>query len=314
MFAQLSRAAYTLPNMLIDDRNPTGRGLLHRLRLWVLPTLVAALIGGNFFFANLDSIAVTAAAAAAIGLFGIPHGTLDVEIAAQRFGRSSLSGKAQIIAAYLACAASMGLCWYLAPGMALALFLIISIVHFSQDWQSGAEPFLAMMVAWALISLPALSHPEIVSDIFALLTGSASGQTIAALLAMASAPAALGSLVYAFWTYRNGQLRDAVEVISCLVAALLLPPLIAFAIFFCGLHSPRHMAAAMDEAGALGNRQKLAIIIAVTLLSFGLGALLFANQGAIGVEANIIRTAFILISILTVPHFILEHILAKAGK
>lgn len=284
------------------------------LRLWVLPLCVAALTGGNFFFGSIDTIPITATAAIAIVLFGIPHGTLDVEIAALRFGRSSVSGKAQIISAYLVCAGMMGLFWFVAPALALAFFLLVSIIHFSQDWHNGSDPFLAMMVAGGLIAVPALSHPENVGEIFALLTSDASGETIAALLAIASAPAALGCLVYAFWAWRNEKRRDAIEVTSCLVAALFLPPLIAFAIYFCGLHSPRHMAAAMDEAGPLGSRQKLIVITAVTLLSLGLGALLFANQAEIGLESNIIRTAFVLISILTVPHFILEQILTKANS
>lgn len=313
MFARCSGAAYILKKMT-THRTPAGASLLPRLRLWVLPIFVAALIGGNFFIGSLDTMAVTAAAAAAIVLFGIPHGTLDVEIAAQHFGRTSIAGKAQIIITYLGCAAVMGLCWYVAPALALTLFLMVSIVHFSHDWQNGAEPFLAMMVAWGLIAVPALSHPDNVAGIFALLTNSQSGETIAALLAIASAPAALGCLVYSFWTWHNGKRRDAVDVMSCLIAALFLPPLIAFAIFFCGLHSPRHMAGAMAEAGALVQRQKLMIVAAVTLLSFGIGALLFTHQAAIGIESNIIRTAFILISILTVPHFILEHLLGRFGN
>lgn len=298
--------------MVFADRSPTGAAPSPSLRLWVLPFIVTLLFIIDSYFVGLESIFVTAVAAGAIVVFGIPHGSLDVEIAGHRFGYSSLVGKVQITVGYLVCAAFMMVCWRFAPALALSSFLLVSIVHFSQDWRKGAEPFLAMMVGWGLVSVPALSHPDIVSDIFILLTDNPSGETIASLLAIASAPAALGCLVYALWAYRNGNVRDAVDVLSCLAAALLLPPLIAFAIFFCGLHSPRHMASALEDAGTLSAPRKLAVIIAVTLLALGLGAALFAQQVAFGTEANIIRTAFILISILTVPHFLLEHMLAKS--
>jgi Brp/Blh family beta-carotene 15,15'-monooxygenase len=104
---------------------------------------------------------------------------------------------------------------------------------------------------------------------------------------------------------------DAALALACIAAALLLPPLVAFAIFFCGLHSPRHMADALRETGDLSPLKKTAIIIAVFSLSLGLGALMFLFQGDVPADMGIVRIAFILISTLTVPHFILEHILSN---
>lgn len=282
-----------------------GRGL------WALPFVVAVLVAIDLNSNILDAGWATAIAALAITLFGIPHGTLDVEIAAHRFGMSTLAGKTRIIAAYLAVAALTAMCWFAAPAAALTLFLLVSMVHFGEDWLNEGEPFLAMMVGWGLISVHALAHPQAVSDIFVLLTNDASGATIADLLAIASAPAILGCIVYILWAFRTGATQLAVEVLSCLAAALLLPPLVAFAIFFCGLHSPRHMASAIAEAGGISQRQKALVIVAVTALSLGFGALLFTQQGSFKVEDSIIRTAFILISILTVPHFILEQLMRR---
>jgi Brp/Blh family beta-carotene 15,15'-monooxygenase len=249
-------------------------------------------------------------AAVAIVLAGVPHGTLDVEIAAAHFGQKGFAGKAKIIGGYLACAGAMVLLWLQLPELALISFLIISIVHFSRDWRGGVDPFLAMMVGWALVALPALASPDDVAMIFAALTGSDNGAVIGALLGAASVPAALGSLVFAYWAFRHDDKQSALEVLACIAAALLLPPLVAFAIFFCGLHSPRHMADALRETGDLSPIKKAAIICAVFALSLGLGVLMFLYQGDVPADMGIIRTAFILISTLTVPHFILEHILS----
>ena len=280
------------------------------LRLFALPVATLLLVIIDRFWGGMNSPHVNMLAAVAIVLAGIPHGTLDVEIAAAHFGQKGITGKIRIIGGYLLCAAAMVLLWILLPELALISFLIISIVHFSRDWRGGVDPFLAMMVGWALVALPALASPDDVAMIFAALTGSNNGAVIAALLGAASVPAALGSLVFAYWAFRHDDKQSALEVLACIVAALFLPPLVAFAIFFCGLHSPRHMADALRETGDLSPLKKTAIICAVFALSLGLGVVMFLYQGDVPADMSIIRTAFILISTLTVPHFILEHILS----
>jgi beta-carotene 15,15'-dioxygenase len=277
------------------------------LRLWALPLLTLVLITGDIFWVGMNNIQLTMAAAVAIVVTGIPHGTLDAEIAAARFGHSDRFGKIRIITAYLACVLAMIYLWAVAPAVALVSFLIISIVHFSRDWRGGVDPFLAMMVGWGLISLPALSHPQEVAAIFNILTGNENGATISALLACTSVPAILGSMVFAYWAYTNDDMQSAVDVSTCLLAAFFLPPLAAFAVFFCGLHAPRHMADALHETGMISDRKKLIIIAAVFFLSLGLGVLLYASNKTAGFDTGVIRSAFVLISVLTVPHFILEH-------
>lgn len=284
------------------------------LRLWVLPFFVAALIAVNLCYAGLDTLLATMIASVAIVVAGIPHGTLDIEIAAARFGNSGTPHKLIILAAYISCALMMIILWRQIPELALCAFLIISIIHFSADWRGGVEPFLAMMVGWALIALPALSHPQSAAVIFEMLTGNQNGTTIAAVLACTSVPAALGSVVFAFWSYQKGDYKTALDMVSCLVAAICLPPLIAFAIFFCGLHSPRHMADALRDTGGLSTRKKTMIIAAVFCLSAGIGVVLFMGSADAPLDVGIIQTAFVLLSTLTVPHFVLEHIMAAKNE
>jgi beta-carotene 15,15'-dioxygenase len=287
-----------------------GAAFSRMLRLLALPLATLLLIIIDRLWGVMNGTQVNMLAAIAIVLAGIPHGTLDVEIAAAHFGQHHSAIKAKIIGGYLACVAAMIFLWLLLPELALIAFLIISIVHFSRDWRGGVDPFLAMMVGWALVALPALASPDDVAMIFAALTGSDNGAVIAALLGAASVPAALGSLVFAYWAFRNNDRQSAVEVLACMIAASFLPPLVAFAVFFCGLHSPRHMADALRDTGGISPLKKAAIIFAVFALSLGIGVLMFLYQGDVPADAGIIRTAFILISTLTVPHFILEHILS----
>jgi Brp/Blh family beta-carotene 15,15'-monooxygenase len=294
---------------IISYSHIAGATFSKMLRLFALPAATLLLIIIDRVLGGMSGVAANMVAAMAIVLAGIPHGTLDVEIAAAHFGQKGIAGKATIIAGYIGCAAFMILLWIQLPELALISFLLISIVHFSRDWRGGVDPFLAMMVGWALVALPALASPDDVAMIFAALTGSQNGSVIAALLGAASVPAALGSLVFAYWAFRHNDTQSALEVLACITAALFLPPLVAFAIFFCGLHSPRHMADALRETGAMSPLKKTAIITAVFMLSLGLGVLMFVYQGEAPSDMGIIRSAFILISTLTVPHFILEHLM-----
>ncbi len=280
-------------------------------QLWPQTGLVLAAVTGLAILAmvlgfRLGSTGATTIAAIAIVLFGLPHGTLDVEIAATHFGQLGLASKLKIIAAYVSCAGAMVLVWTMAPAFALATFLLVSIIHFSRDWRDGVDPFFAVMVAWAIIALPALSHPDGVAFIFGTLTGSTHGPIIAAILACTAAPAALGSLVFAYCKWRAMDKASALEVLICLVAALFLPPLIAFAIFFCGLHSPRHMTDALRETPSLNMSRKAIIGLAVFALAICIGVLLFMSRQDLATQPGLIRAAFVLISVLTVPHFILE--------
>ena len=119
------------------------------LRLWALPAATLLLIIADRLLGGMNGAEANMLAAIAIVLAGIPHCTLDVEIAATHFGRSGIAGKAMIFGGYLGCAAFMVLLWVQVPALALIAFLVISIVHFSHDWRGGVEPFLAMMVGWA---------------------------------------------------------------------------------------------------------------------------------------------------------------------
>ena len=278
-----------------------------------MPLGTAAMVLADFHWGGLSGPTATAIAAALILLCGVPHGTLDVEIAAARFGRQGRGDKLKITAAYAGCAAAVAALWAILPSLALVVFLILSIIHFGADWRTGVDPFFAMMVGWALIAIPALAHPAQVATIFETLTGDGHGSTIAALLACTAVPALLGSVLFAFQRFKRAQIPGGVDVMCCLVAALVLPPLAGFAVFFCGLHSPRHLAEALRQSGPASNTSKAIVGGAVMALSCGAAALIFLADRTVPVDSGVIRTAFVLLSILTVPHFILEQMIGNAA-
>jgi beta-carotene 15,15'-dioxygenase len=287
---------------------------LWMIRLGLMPVVTGILILTNRYWIPLDGSIVTAIAAGLILFIGVPHGTLDIEIASARFGQQGFCRKGLMILAYIGCAAAMAILWRTAPALGLVVFLLLSIIHFGADWQSNIEPFFGMTVGWALIAIPALSHPRAVTSLFEILTGNAHGAVIAAMLACSAIPALFGSVIFALTALSRRQFLIGVDVISCLIAAFALPPLIGFAIFFCGLHSPRHLADAIRQSGKMSAGRKATVASAVMALSLGIAALLFARNAPASVDSGLVRTAFLLLSILTVPHFILEYIGEEFGS
>jgi Brp/Blh family beta-carotene 15,15'-monooxygenase len=280
-------------------------------KLFVLPLVTFCILYIDRYVLPMNSGVATAISSLLILIVGIPHGTLDVEIAITRFRQNKFGTRALIIPVYLLGAALMWGIWQFSPSFALIVFLFLSIVHFSADWQNPGEKFFAIAAGWALIAVPALSHLRDVSIIFEMLTLDGNGGTIAALLACTSIPAFFGSLIFAIQAYDRGDYGNAVNMICCLIAAILLPPLVGFTVFFCGLHSPHHFGEAIRQSGAASRIEKTLRASAVMALSIGVGALLFISQRPVSIDAGVIRMAFVLLSILTVPHFIMDLLIER---
>jgi Brp/Blh family beta-carotene 15,15'-monooxygenase len=291
---------------LATCKQPVSAPSIATGRFWPFPLCVAILALSQWTTGYADGAGPAAIAALLIMTIGIPHGALDVEIAAVRFNRASQAGRRFIITAYLAGAAVMALLWWLLPSLALIVFLAVSILHFGQDWAEAGEPFLVTMAGWAIIALPALTHTADVAAIFTLLVGSADGASVAYILACSAAPAVLCSLVVLHNAVRAWQMRLAVPLATALTAAVFLPPLVAFALYFCLFHTPQHMAGAWRESAHLSAGRRLWVISAVSGLAFGLAALLFSVSGSAAISDNVVATSFIILSVLTLPHFLLE--------
>jgi beta-carotene 15,15'-dioxygenase len=284
---------------------------LNRYDAWplifvVVVTAMLMVVGQNS--AWLHGVGPSAVAAVLIFLSGVPHGTLDVEIAAARFGGQTLGAKCAITAVYIGGAFAMWLVWMAAPALALSAFLIISIIHFSADWRGVTDPFLALTMGWALIAVPAFANPAAVAGLFEIIVQNGQGEVIAALLASSAIPALAGGAIYIVVTAQERQWARVNEALCCLVAAFALPPLIGFAVYFCGFHSPRHLSEAIRQSGPARLSKKIIIGASTFALSIGGAAWFAVTSGDSVLDTNMIRTAIICLSILTVPHVCLEQV------
>lgn len=256
----------------------------------------------------IPALHVEHARLAALGLAvagALPHGGADLPLArtllAPRLGRGWL---AAFLAAYLSLGSATLVAWRRAPGAALASFLGLSALHFGET-DARDRPITERLVAGAApILMPALARPGETASIFELLAGK-DGRRVA------SAARRCGWLWLPFFAARlarHAQRREPALVAAGFAA---LRPLSAFSIYFGGLHAPRALAQAGMTLG-IGRGRLLRAAAGPSLAGLALFAVGYRSaRRAQATDAALVRTIFIGLAALTVPHMALAALIAR---
>ena len=294
----------TFSRIEVDASLSTGWGT-NRAKLQA--AVLVALIALHFTGAGLGGAAPTTAACIAILLFGLPHGTLDLEII-KREQRAGGLGLSALLIVYLGLAAAMFLLWRSAPVAALATFLVVAVVHFSEDWQDLQSTFLAQGMAIALLTAPTLLHLTELEQVFVAVAGHNDAVLIANLMLLLAPMSMAVAVVSLLTLWRAGLPGEAVVGALILIGMVLLPPVVGFALFFCLYHSPRHLGMALTRIGYAPIARR--VVPLLTLAALGLAAALFAGEARADLPAQFVAASFMTLSLLTVPHMLVPAIVA----
>jgi len=264
------------------------------------------LMAGIMAMAPLDL-----AALGAVVLIGLPHGALDGAIAIHLGFSRRMILFIRFLLLYVGMAGLVIAAWIVAPALCLLGFLVISMIHFGagdarhgSGWVRGAEVLAHGGLVVAGISQMHRSESDV---IFAYLTG---GDTMLVwqgldMLTVIVGVSLVVCLAQALWHRRWRGTALELGVLAVLFA--LTPPLVGFAVYFCCVHSARHVAAIMS-----GLRQHLSAnamllqTLVFTVASWLAGAAAiwwFADMA--DPQPVILRVVFIGLAALTVPHMIL---------
>jgi Brp/Blh family beta-carotene 15,15'-monooxygenase len=238
-----------------------------------------------------------------IGL-GVPHGALDTIYAREVYGVSTPMTWVRFAAAYLLLGALVVGLWILAPAVFLAGFLLISIAHFSGDPEGACPGWVRVAQGGAIIFLPMITHAPAISELFGLLIGVPAGPALAGALSWLAWPwliLAATALGYLAWR-RSAQ---AWELGAIMLLALWVPPLLAFTLFFCGMHSARHIL----RTARFAQNTSLRFLWGAALLPMvGVGLLTVAAWVWMPdqtLSARLVQIIFVGLAALTVPHMAL---------
>lgn len=253
----------------------------------------------------LNSVPVTLSACALLLLFGLPHGTLDLELLRRR--DADAPRLAMLLGAYSVCAVVMYALWQLAPVIALLVFFAIAVEHFAEDWRAMGSRFLGYGTAIALIATPALLHRANLTIIFRTLTSSTSISSLGDGMLVAMPVAGVIAIAGVVSLWQRGERSRAVGLAAALVTEGLLPPVIGFAIFFCFVHSPYQLREGVARLQRPTSDAWLRIIVPLTLTAFMLAGLIGAAGFRLSLDAGALRASFVTLSVLTLPHMLVPY-------
>jgi len=236
-----------------------------------------------------------------IVLLGVPHGAVDPAYMSASIRTSSWRTWAVFIGRYLGLAAAVLALWLVWPTGGLGAFLAMSAFHFSGDPDRGATVATRALQGTAVIALPTLWHSVETEATLAYLAGGPAAAWCVGVLQSLALPLAFGLGLGAAFELRRGRVLVAAEAGATAMLAIAAPPLVGFTVYFCGMHSARHLLRTADRAGV--SWSQLALLACVPMSSIlATGFVAWRMLAHVPVDALAIRVVFIGLAMLTVPH------------
>jgi len=277
---------------------------------WSWGCLIAALClaaWGGLGGVQIPSQIQLALAGGAVALAGLPHGAADGWLALQGGIAATRPRAVCFFAGYLGLAVLVVVGWNALPVICLGVFLAISVWHFGDG--RIMQPLALARIASGLVVLgaPVVMSGTEVTQIYQVLSGPGA-MVLAKAQWLLFWPACMVVVVAAF--IRSAQWRTIapplLEHVALVGLAGLLSPLMYFVVFFCGIHSPRHMSAVLQLARTGARRLLWGSVWALTLISIAAGGLVFLWLIRSGQppEAAAQRVIFIGLAALTLPHMV----------
>jgi Brp/Blh family beta-carotene 15,15'-monooxygenase len=257
-----------------------------------------------FSVARFESQVELIVVASLIVLLGIPHGALDTIFARQLYKIQTLGGWLRFALIYLLLSASVVGFFMLSPSGFLIGFLLISMLHFSGDPTAGTPWMARALYGGAIIVLPTLLYAGEITRLFALLVGIDSASLVTPFLRLLAWPWLIIFVLAAIQRLTKDWLT-ALEMGAVALLAVLAPPLISFTVFFCAMHSARHILRTINYSGS----SSLGLILGAMSLPM-LGVLLASATAwhfldGMPINGAIIQLVFVGLAALTVPHMAL---------
>jgi Brp/Blh family beta-carotene 15,15'-monooxygenase len=265
------------------------------------------------------------AAIAAVLLFGVPHGGLDGAVARRIGWSQGVAAWLGFHIGYTALAALVVWFWWQWPVPGLAIFLIISALHFGKsdvadipvpitDTPNSRWLPLAAHGGLVSIAIPSL-QPAAVEPVFVILVGDEGATMLLQSIGALFLPWLLSFAGYAVFAAKNPVWRKPLNsLITQLILVFLLPPLISFALYFCLWHSRGHTLRIWQSIEEESERRRCFIEAAIYSLMAWATALVFLLFFEGSLPTSIVQLTFIGLAALTVPHMLLVDLADKLKK
>jgi beta-carotene 15,15'-dioxygenase len=242
---------------------------------------------------------------------GIPHGALDGAISITLGYSKRLILQLCFFVTYLSISAFVVIIWYFFPVLSLVFFLLISIFHFGcgdLDWKKNRTYFINGYFHGGLVILGIIFFNRLeVNYFFSVLAGEQLSLLWTCLyIGLFLWLSALIFIVCNLNRIRLSKYYISLIIFICLVITIL-PPLPAFAIYFCFIHSLHHIKRIIPTLlNFMEKRKAVSLMITLSVMSWLGGGIAFYSILNLNVFPDaILKVTFIGLAALTYPHMIL---------
>lgn len=251
-------------------------------------------------------------ALATILIFGVPHGALDGSAARHvlrpHYGRLWFL---VFSVPYLALTALVLVFWRCAPEPTLIAFLLSSAVHFGRELAPTKEAWPVVAVLGGLpLFLPLYFHPQQTLDLLNGIMFAERFTTVPSTLIMSASLWFIGAALWVTFGKARAEPFPSLKVgfLGLIGVFYLLPPLMAFMVYFVYVHAPAHMCAVVKSPFFPRIKNLSDAIIWSLPLSLATLVLFFClwplYQGS--ALDRFLALTFQLLAALTLPHMLLE--------
>ena len=300
-----------------------GKHTFYFTILTISLSAIGLLIGNKFNFFN--ELIISFFCLFLILSIGISHGALDNYKANKLLSIYKIKNKSIFFIIYIVISATIILIWNLYSSYTLIAFLIVASYHFGREdtsflyqEHSNIDQALYLIKGSLIIFAPLFFHFDETLKIFETLM--LSNNFIIFLQDehwLINVSLFLSILGYFYFIFRN-KLQDfeilLLDMLSIIILNFVFSPLIAFTLYFCFLHSIRHIISISHELNKndflkgvkVFIRKALPLTIITAILY--LFAALFLSK-FFSLNDVIIKVIFIGLASLTFPHILLEYLL-----
>ncbi len=261
---------------------------------------------------------------------GISHGAMDNYKANKILKIYKINNKIIFYLIYTLISLLVIIFWFFFASLTLLFFLLVASYHFGREdtsflniGNSNFDQLFYLIKGSLIIFAPLFFHIDETLKIFqVLLINDEVLFFIKDQHWIVNICLGLGILGYLYFIFKK-KFKDfeilILDLISILVLNFIFSPLIAFTIYFCFLHSIRHIISVSYELdkSSFSNGVKIFVkkalpLTVVTALLYLLAMLYLSNS--YGLNNVIIKVIFIGLASLTFPHILLEYLIEKNEK
>lgn len=269
----------------------------------VFSTLAVLLIIVTVTLPKIDSEIELLIFALSVSVLGVPHGALDPIYARHLYVSRGFLASVIFVGAYVALALSVIFFWFFSPVIFLILFLTASTFHFSGDPSQGTPWLIRLLYGGTIIVLPTLNHASEMSRLYSYLVDSNAADQFVSTLRFLAWPWVVGICLSVIFICKRDMVA-AVELASFCLLAIVASPLLSFSLFFCVMHSMRHMLRTQKFSGLLWSQLlRLSLLPSLAVFVFVFLVWFFGDDTPL--DMQIIQFVIIGLAALTAPHMLL---------